>query len=355
MPGTRVTIKDLAKRMNLSVSTISRALHNNPSIGEETTREVWKLAKQLGYLPNSVASNLRRRKTNMIGVIVPRIDITFHSYVISGVEEIAYKMGYNVTIYQSKDSLEREVAITGILQTNMVDGIIACLALETQNCSHFTRFNSLKVPLVFYDRVSNDLEASKVIIDDFDAAFRVTEHLIITGCKKIAHIAGCQTTSIFASRLEGYKAALLRYNIPFDPNLVCCATDLSYEEGSRCTRKLLKLTEIPDGIFCANDYTAIGAIQSIKKSNLRIPEDIAVAGFSNYPVSTIIEPALTTIDDRAFEMGKTAARMLIRQIEDRDVNIASETVVIKTDLIVRESTKRMVAGEAPKTPVKREK
>ncbi|MDX9902913.1 MAG: LacI family DNA-binding transcriptional regulator [Bacteroidales bacterium] len=340
MPGTRVTIKDLAKRMNLSVSTISRALHNHPSIGAETTKEVWQLAKQLGYFPNSVASNLRRRKTNMIGVIVPRIDITFHSYVISGVEEVAYKLGYNVTIYQSRDSLEREIAITSILQTNMVAGIIACLALETQNCNHFSRFNSLRVPLVFYDRVSNDLEASKVIIDDFDAASRVTQHLIDTGCRKIAHIAGCQTTSIFASRLEGYKAALLRNNLVFDPAMVYCTTNLTYEEGAKGARKLLKLPELPDGIFCANDYTAIGAIQAIKKANLRIPDDIAVAGFSNYPVSTIIEPALTTIDDRAFEMGKTAARMLIRQIEERDANIASETIVLKTDLIIRESTRR---------------
>jgi LacI family transcriptional regulator len=340
MPGARVTIKDLAKRMNLSVSTISRALHNNPSIGAETTKEVWKLAKQLGYFPNSVASNLRRRKTNMIGVIVPRIDITFHSYVISGVEEVAYKLGYNVTIYQSRDSLEREIAITSILQTNMVAGIIACLALETRNCNHFSRFNSLKVPLVFYDRVSNDLEASKVIIDDFDAASRVTQHLIDTGCRKIAHIAGCQTTSIFASRLEGYKAALIRNNLPYDPAMVYCTSNLTYEEGAKGARKLLKLPELPDGIFCANDYTAIGAIQVIKKANLKIPDDIAVAGFSNYPVSTIIEPALTTIDDRAFEMGKTAARMLIRQIEERDANIASETIVLKTDLIVRESTRR---------------
>lgn len=276
----------------------------------------------------------------MIGVIVPRIDIAFHSHVISGVEELAYKMGYNVTIYQSRDSFEREVAITTILQTNMVAGIIACLALETRDCSHFARFNNLKVPLVFYDRVSNELEASKVIIDDFDAASRVTQHLINTGCRRIAHIAGCQTTSIFADRLEGYKAALHRNDLNFDPNLVCCANDLSYEEGARCARKLLKLASIPDGIFCANDYTAIGAIQVIKKANLKIPDDIAVAGFSNYPVSTIIEPSLTTIDDRAAEMGKTAARMLIRQIEERDVNIASETIVLKTDLIVRNSTRR---------------
>jgi len=181
---------------------------------------------------------------------------------------------------------------------------------------------------------------AKVIIDDFEAASRVTQHLINIGCMRIAHIAGCQTTSIFSARLEGYKAALLKNGLPFDANLVCCANDLSYEEGARCAKKLMKLSEMPDGLFCANDYTAIGAIQVIKKANLKIPEDIAVAGFSNYPVSTIIEPALTTIDDRAVEMGKTAARMLIRQIEERDINIASETVVIKTDLIIRDSTRR---------------
>ncbi len=340
MTGSRITIKDLADKMNLSVSTISRALHNHPSIGAKTTEEVRKLAAQLGYFPNSVASNLRKRKTNMIGLIVPRIDITFHSHVISGIEEVAYKMGYNVTIYQSRDSYEREVSITKILQTNMVAGVIACLALETRDCGHFAKFNNYRVPLVFYDRVSNDLEASKVIIDDFEAAFKATEHLIATGCKRIAHIAGCQTTGIFVSRLEGYKAALLKHNLPSDPALICCATDLSYEEGAKCAKKLLKLPDLPDGLFCANDYTAIGAIQVIKKTKLRIPEDISVAGFSNYPVSTIIEPSLTTIDDRAIEMGKAAARLLIRQVEERDTNIASETIVIKTDLIQRDSTRK---------------
>ncbi len=340
MSVSRVTIKDLARKMNLSVSTISRALNNHPAISEKTRSAVWELAKELGYFPNSVASNLRKQKTNMIGVVVPRIDITFHSHVISGLEEIAYKMGYNVTIYQSRDSFEREVAITAILQTNMVAGIIACIALETRSCNHFARFNSLKVPLVFYDRVTNELEAGKVIIDDFNAASKATEHLISIGSKRIAHIAGSQSTSIFSARLEGYKAALQKHNLDYDPNLICLANDLSYEEGARCTRRLLRLPVAPDAIFCANDYSAIGAIQAIKKAGHKIPDDIAVAGFSNYPVSTIIEPALTTIDDRAVEMGKTAARMLIRQIEDRDENIASETVVIKTDLIIRGSTMR---------------
>lgn len=338
MTTSRVTIKDLAKKMNLSVSTISRALHNHPRIGEETTREVQKLAKELGYFPNSVASNLRRNKTHTIGVIVPRIDIHFHSLAISGIEEVAYKNGYAVTIYQSKDSLDREISITNILQTNMVDGIIICLGLETKDCNHFNRFKELNVPMVFYDRVSNDFDASKVIINDFEAAFKATEHLIMNGCTQIAHIAGCQSTNIFKARVEGYKAALMKHNIPINEILIENTSDLSYEEGVKCAKKLLSGRVIPDGIFCANDYTAISAIQVFTKAGFHVPNDVAIVGFSNYPISRIIEPTLTTIDDRAFEMGQTATKLLIRQIKEKNQLIASETIVLKTDLIIREST-----------------
>lgn len=340
MAASRITIKDLAKRMSFSVSTISRALHDHPSIGKKTTREVKKLAKELGYFPNAVASNLRKNKTTSIGVIVPRIDIHFHSLAISGIEEVAYKSGYTVTIYQSKDSLEREVSITNILQTNMVDGIIICLGLETKACKHFTRFKEMSVPLVFYDRVSNDFEASKVIIDDFEAAFKATEHLILKGCTKIAHIAGCQSMNIFKARQEGYKAALLKYNLEIYDSLIEHTTELSYDEGVECAKKLLSGKIRPDGIFCANDYTAISSIQVFSKAGFHVPNDIAVVGFSNYPISKIIEPTLTTIDDHAFEMGQTAAKLLIRQIEEKDHIIASETIVIKTELVIRDSTKK---------------
>ncbi len=340
MAKSRVTIKDLAEKMNLSASTISRALHNHPGIGKQTTREVRKLAAELGYSRNTVASNLRKNTTTLIGVIVPRIDIHFHSHVISGIEEVAYKSGYQITIYQSRDSMDREMAISKILQTSMVAGVIACIALETDNCDHFVRFNQLDVPLVFYDRVSNAIDAGRVIIDDFEAAFRVTQHLIDAGCKRIAHISGSQNTGIFQSRLEGYRAALLKNGLQSDGNLICTSSDLSYEEGAKCALKLLKINPAPDGLFCANDYSAIGAIKAIKQMHLKVPGDIAVAGFSNYPVSTIIEPSLTTIDDQAFEMGQAAAKLLIRQIENREHYIASETIVIKTHLIVRESTNR---------------
>ncbi len=342
MAGSRITIKDLAKELNLSPSTISRALQNHPNISKNTIREVQKLAAQLGYFPNSMGSGLRRKKTNLIGIIVPRIDINFHSKVISGIEEIADKSDYNIIICQSNDSYEREVANTATLLVNMVEGVIGCLARNTNNYSHYARFKEHIIPLVFYDKVCYEIEASKVIIDDFESAFKATEHLISIGCRRIAHIAGNQSTGIYVSRFEGYKAALRKKKLPVHRDLICFAEELNYESGLECAGKLAGLSKLPDGIFCANDYTAISAIQFFKRMTLKIPEDIAIVGFSNYPVSKIIEPALTTIDDHAFEMGRTAARLLIRQIEEKNLNISSETVVLKTDLIIRESTQREI-------------
>jgi LacI family transcriptional regulator len=339
MEDSRITIKDLAARLNLSVSTISRALSHHPSISAKTTKEIWDLASELGYFPNNVASSLRKQKSNMIAVIAPRIDIYFHSRVISGIEDVAYKNGFSVTIYQSMDSYEREVEITKNIRKNMVAGVIACLATETISSKHYDEFSHFKIPLVLYDRVGSNLPASKVIIDDFNAAFKATEHLLRSGCKRIAHIAGCQTAGIFQSRLEGYMSALENNGVQLNDTFVCIAEELTISDGAKCMKKFMKLSERPDGVFCANDYTAIGAIQEIKKANLYIPDDIAVVGFSNYPEATIIEPTLTTIDDRAFDMGKAATKMLIRQLEEKSAYIDSETIIIKTDLIIRESTK----------------
>lgn len=338
MRNSRITIKLLAEKLQLSPSTVSRALHDHPSIGRKTCIEVQKLAQSLGYFPNSLASNLRRNKTNLIGVLVPRIDRTFQSLAISGIEEIAHKAGYYVTIFQSNNSYEREVENARMLLSNRADGVIGCLALETNKYDHFANFQANGIPLVFFDRVCNEIESSKVIIDDFNAAQKATEHLISIGCKRIAHIAGRQDISIFRSRLEGYKAALLKNGRVIDEDLICITSDLSSEEGTECMEKLLGLPVPPDGLFCSNDNTAISAIQYAKKKKIRIPDELAIVGFSNTPTSTIIEPSLTTIDDHAFEMGQAAARLLIRQIEDKDLNIASETIIIRNDLVVRQST-----------------
>jgi len=342
MAKSRVTIKDLAEKMHLSVSTISRALHDHHSIGKKTKSEVRKVAREMGYYPNSVASNLRRNRTHSIGIIVPRIDIHFHSLAISGMEEVAYQAGYSVSIYQTRDSLKREIAIAETLRKNRVEGVIACLTLETETAEHFASFDDFKVPVVFYDRVPNEMNANKVVIDDFEAAFNATEHLIGQGCRRIAHISGKQTTGIFRSRLAGYKSALLKHDLTVDEELIVFAEELSYEEGKNAARIFLSRERQPDGIFCANDYTAISAMQVFMKENYRIPEDVAIIGFSNYPISRILEPGLSSVDDRAFQMGKTAAKLLIRQIEDidSDSGITAETIVLKTDLIVRDSSDR---------------
>jgi LacI family transcriptional regulator len=338
MAKARITIKELANRMNLSTSTISRALNNHPSIGEKTTMEVKKLASELGYFPNATATNLRRNKTFSIGVIVPKIDIHFHSRAISGIEEVAYKSGYHVSIYQSNNSLEREIAITSILQARMVEGIIACLSLETHNTDHFDVFKRLEVPIVYFDRTPINTDTNKVIIDDFAAAFKATEHLVLLGRKNIAHIAGNQSAEIFKDRFEGYKAALTKNKLPIRKELIVCAGKLSYMEGLEAAKKLLSQKIAIDGLFCANDYSAISAIQTFIKNKHRVPEDIAVVGFSNYPVSEIIEPTLTTIDDSAYEMGKAAAKLLLRHMKEEDPIVVSETIVIRTKLIERHST-----------------
>ncbi|WP_445733374.1 LacI family DNA-binding transcriptional regulator [Mariniflexile sp.] len=340
MKNTRITLKDLAKDLNLSASTISRALGNHPAISASTKKKVQKKAEELGFVPNSIASSFRKKKTQTIGVIVPRIDIHFHSLVISGIEEFAYNNGYNVTIFQSKDLLKREKEIVKILQNKMVDGIIVCLGIETKSCDHFKKINKLGIPLVFYDRVPTDFDANKIVINDFESAYLATEHLIKNGCKRIGHISGSQTTNIFKARLEGYKAALKKHNLPIEASLILFTNNLSYEEGVQCAEKYLAISEKPDGIFCANDYTAVSVIQVFRKAEIKIPEEVAIVGFSNYPISKIIEPHLTTINDRAFQMGEAATKLLIRQIEEKDDSITSETITLKTELIVRESSTR---------------
>ncbi len=340
MRKARVTIKELAEIMNVSPSTISRALQNHPSIGKKTTDKIQRLAKKMGYYPNSVASNLRRNKTNLIGVIIPRIDRHFHSLAIAGIEEVAYNAGYHVTIFQSNNKYEREKENARLLLSSRADGVIACLAQETDHYEHFEMFQANNIPLVFFDRVCYDIESHKVIINDFEAAKKATGHLISVGCKKIAHIAGSQHIAIFRDRLQGYQDALTNNNLECEEKLIFYTEDLNEDEGRLAIKKFLKQPSRPDGIFCSNDRSAIGAIQAIKKAGLKVPDDIAVVGFSNTPVSLIIEPTLTSINDHAFEMGQAAARLVIRQIEESDKNIVSETIIIQNDLVIRDSTKR---------------
>ncbi len=340
MRKPKITIKEMANLLNVSPSTISRALMHHPGISKKTTNEVQKLAKKLGYYPNRVASNLRRSKTNMIGVIIPRIDRYFQSSAISGIEEVASKAGYFVNIFQSNNSYEREKENARMVLASQADGVIACLALETNNYDHLSVFMENNIPFVFFDRVCNEIETHKVVIDDYSAAMKATEHLFSVGCRCIAHIAGNQRIAIFRNRLNGYRAALKNHGIEPDDTLVYFTEDLSVEDGENAALKFMSLEHRPDGVFCSNDTSAISLIQTVKRKGLQVPGDVAVVGFSNTPTSLIIEPSLTTIDDHAFEMGQTAARLLIRQIEEPLHEIATETIVVRNDLIIRDSTKR---------------
>lgn len=338
---TRVTITDLAEELNLSASTISRALSNHQGISEATKRMVNEKAEKLGFTPNSIASSFRSKKTKSLGVIVPRIDIDFHSRVISGIEEFAYKTGYHVTIFQSQDSYKREKEILKIVQTKMVAGIIMCLAMETKNYDHVKKLMNSKIPLVFYDRTPDNFETNKVMINDFESAYIATEHLIQIGCKRLAHIAGNQSTGIFRARLAGFKAALLAHKLPIHAELIKETVHLRYEEGLKCANEFILLPDIPDGVFCANDYTAASVVQVLNKHKISIPEQVAVIGFSDYPISKIIEPNLTTINDRAFQMGEAAAKLLIGQIEDDNSDIIDyQIITLKTELVIRESTQK---------------
>lgn len=338
----RLTIKDLAKVLNLSSSTISRVLSNNPRISEATKKLVNDKVKELGFSLDPIASSFRSKKTKSIGVVAPRIDVDFHSKVISGIEDYASALGYQITIFQSKDSFNKEKEIVKLLETSLAAGIILCPSLETEKVDHLKKVLKSNIPLVLYDRPLDNLETNIVCINDFQASYQATKHLLDIGCKRIAHISGNLNVNIFQKRFDGYRTALLESGIDYEDNLLQQTQNMTYREGLLAADKLAKLQPPIDGIVCANDYTAAAAVQQLKKLNINIPEQIAIIGFSNYPISTIIEPNISTIDDNAYHMGTISARILIQEIEEPiNKRIAHQEILVKTDLLVRESSKRL--------------
>lgn len=335
-PKKRVTIYDIAKKLNVSSTTVSRALSDHHSIGKKTKKAVREMAREMNYQPNTIASSLRKNKTNTIGVLIPRINRPFISSFISGIEEVANKAGYNVLISQSHDSYEREVANASSFVSSRVDGIIASLAMETTDYSHFAQFDSYHIPLVLADRVCEDLVVDKVVIDNFSAAFNATEHLIESGYRRIAHFAGSSTRNVYKERIEGYIAALKKHGLPVDDNLIINGF-LSREEGEEAAKKLLSLDVRPDAIFSANDTAAVSAMIYVQNQGLRIPEDLAFVGFNDDPIATIVQPPLTSVSHPALEIGKYAAERILKRIENPKLGPA-EDIVLKTSLKVRQSS-----------------
>jgi DNA-binding LacI/PurR family transcriptional regulator len=334
--GTRhSTIIDIAERLGISPSTVSRALSDHPDIKDSTKVRVRKTAKELRYSPNTIAQSLKNNRTTTIGVMIPEIKHDFFSSAISGIEEVAYQSGYSIIVCQSNESYEREVLNTSVLMDHRVAGIVASISQNTKSGEHFKDILRSKTPLVFFDRVCEDVVANKVVIDDYKSAFDAVSYLVGKGYKRIAHFTGPKELSICRRRLNAYVDVLKKKLPEFSPNEWILYGGLHEKDGYESMDMLLKQGRMPDAIFAVNDPVAIGAFQRIREANLKIPSDIAIMGFSNNKIGSLLDPQLTTIDQPSFEMGKRSAELLIDMIENKVTE--TKTWILDAKLIIRGS------------------
>lgn len=334
-----ITIHDIAKMLNISASTVSRALKDNPIISEATRKRIKQTADEMGYRPNVMAANFRTKRTNTIGVIVPLINRHFFSSVISGIEEVAYDQGFAVTISQSNDNLVKERKIAQTLFANRVDGVILSIGMETKKIDHLQMFSNRNIPMVFFDRIVDEIDTHKIVVNDFEGGYKATSHLIEQGALKIAHIGGPLNLKIYANRQKGYCKALADAGLEIDDNLIINGS-LRRNDGYKATQKLIQSKKQPDAIFCANDTTALSAIIYLKENGIKVPENIAIVGFSNEPFSEVVTPSISTIKQPGFIIGKMAAELIIKQIISNNTIPQFETIVMPTELIIRESSRR---------------
>jgi len=341
-----VTLKQIAEQLGISITTVSKALKDYPDVSKKTRKLVRETAFMLNYKPNSFAVNLRTRESKTIGLIIPEIVHHFFSSIIKGIISQAEKKGYLVITLQSNESYELEKKQIDLLLSKRVDGILISLANGTGDYKHLTEIIENDTPLVMFDKIAKIIRCSKVIIDDRKAAYKATEHLIKIGCKKIAHFRGPLMPQNSIDRFLGYKQALIDYGLPYDPTLVYVndCGDLSFEEGKESINQLLKDHDDVDGIFINTDLVAIGAMTEIIKNGIKVPEDISIVGFSNWFMSSVMSPSLTTINQPGFEMGKKAFKLLYKEIRDKKKNkaIIYKEVILDADLIIRNSTRKIL-------------
>ncbi|MCH7860009.1 MAG: LacI family DNA-binding transcriptional regulator [Candidatus Marinimicrobia bacterium] len=336
MKQSNPTLKDLANELGVSISTVSRALHQHPTISKETIEKARGLAEKMGYYPNGVAKSLQQKSTTTIGVIVPEIRHYFFSLAIDGIEDVAYRAGYTINMSKSNEDVEREVLNTESMISNRIAGLIASVSQTTIGGLHFQRVVGRGIPLVFFDRVLDDIDVNKVISNDFDRAYKTVEHLVESGYRRIAHLAGPKQLVITRERLHGYRAAQVDHGLEINEEMIIFG-DLNESAGESGARLLLGMQNPPDAICAVNDPVAIGAFRYIRERGLRIPEDIGITGFSNNPITSMIDPPLTTVDQHGYEMGQLAASILLAEIKGHRVS-RPETHVIKANLIIRKSS-----------------
>ena len=338
-PEKEVTIYDIAQKLNISAATVSRGLKDHPGINKNTKKKILAAADEMGYRSNSFASSLRTKRGNVIGVIVPRLNSNFMSDVIAGIEKIVNDSGYNLFISQSLETMEKEVSNAKAMFNNRVDGLLVSLAYNTDNIDHFEAFIKRDIPVIFFDRVVEHEHCPSIFIDNCKAAYNITTHLIEQGCKRIVHIAGNQLRNVYRDRFNGYKKALEDHKIAFDDELLII-NDLSAHAGIQAAQQILKMTVMPDGVFASNDLCAISCMQVLKAEGIKIPKDIAFAGFNNDPTSCVIEPNLTTIDYKGYEMGEVAAKVLIGHLDRNNDLQQTHSLILRSELIVRDSSRK---------------
>ncbi|MFC5411549.1 LacI family DNA-binding transcriptional regulator [Larkinella bovis] len=337
MRNHQATIIDIAKTLNLSKSTVSRALTGHPNVKAKTRERVLEMADQLDYQRNQLAISLLTNRTQTIGIMVPEFLSPFFPRVIIGAQDVLAQAGYNVIICHSNESYATEIVNARLLLASRVDGILVSHTKDTRNFEHFKIFERKGIPVVFFNRIVDELDVSKVAVDDYEGAYRAVEHLINTGKRRIAHLSGPDSLLNSRDRLNGYRDALTDNQIPIDPALII-SYDLTLDKANIYVNHLLNLPQPPDALFAINDPTAIEALKVIKNRGLRIPDDIAIVGFSDDPVSALIEPGLTTVAQPVDDIGRQAARLLLNQLAAEEDRPASELVVLPTRLIIRGST-----------------
>ena len=343
MANRRASIIDLATTLGLSPSTVSRALSGHKDVSEATKQRVRQLADELHYQPNQLAAALRRGHSKMLGVLVPHIQGHFFPEVVHGITVAASKAGYQVLICQSNEDVQQERQHLDLFMNAQVEGILVSVAKTTQDFRHFEQVRDQQVPLVFFDRAVEGFEGEQVravVLDDYQGAYQAVTHLIGQGCTRIAHLCGPLHLGIYKNRHQGYLDALLAHGLPPRPELTILC-EMNQLGGTQAARQLLRLPVLPDAIFSSNDLAVVGALQVMKKRRLRVPQDIALVGFSNEAFTELTEPQISSVDQCCGQMGQTAVRLLLQMFQrGAGRPAASRSVVLKPKLLVRESSRR---------------
>jgi LacI family transcriptional regulator len=333
----KATIKDIANVLNISAAAVSKALNDDSRISKKTKKAVKQVAKNLNYQPNHLASALRKGKSNLVGVIVPRTNSNFFSSVIQNMEEVLNKEGYNIIITQSNESFKKECDNIDALLFTQVDGIIASMANETIDLDYFEKVKAKGIPLILFDRGENDLNVDYIGINDYDSSHVIVEHLVNQGCKRIAHIGGYQHTRIFNNRIRGYVDALKKHNLPMDNELLI-ESSLTTEDGRKKMAQLLKLKDRPDAVYVASDYAALGALQILNEKQIKVPEDIALVGFGDEPFTSMVTPTISSINQHSEEIGRQAALTFLSYTKKKSIKQTLNKIILDAKLVVRESS-----------------